>query len=311
MASGARAFGGGLGAAGARRLEAAQVLAALAALGVDGADPGRWPGLAPPSSNAPLHGPGQIPVLSPSRVDLLAKCPLAWALNKAGGSRQAGDRASLGTLIHQLAETYPEADPEAMALHLEERWPELGLADTYSSRRMKDEAKRMARRLGAYQAAHGLPEGSEVVIKPPGPAGRWRLPVRLAGQIDRLELAEDGRVRIVDFKTGANPPAVAEAATNPQLGAYQIAINAGLVPPYRAASEAALVYLSKGARLPTERRQPPLDQAENRQWMETLLTQCADDATGPTFEARTGPQCLNCAVKSSCPAWPQGKQVIA
>ncbi|MDR1441687.1 MAG: PD-(D/E)XK nuclease family protein [Bifidobacteriaceae bacterium] len=295
----------------AGRREAARVLAVLAAAGIDGADPAGWPGLVSPSVSARLYPPASAPVLTPSKVDSLSRCPLLWALNKAGGSREGGDRASLGTLIHWLAEQYPRAGPEELRERLEEQWPELGLADNYSGRRLKAEALEMAARLGVYQRAHpGLVANEAEIMVAPGP-GATALPVRLAGRIDRLEEAGDGKVRVVDFKTGKTAITAAEAAANPQLGSYQLAINAGLVPPHAAASEAVLVYLSRGARGPAELRQAALSGSEDPNWMITLLERCAEDAAGPGFEARPGPHCHSCAVKSSCPALPEGRQVIA
>jgi RecB family exonuclease len=290
---------------------AARVLAVLAGLGIEGANPAEWPGLTTPSVETPLYCPGSVPVLSPSKVESLLECPLQWALTKAGGVRQAGSRADLGSLIHWLAEHYPNDGPEELRARLDERWPELCLDDDYSSRRLKTEAGKMVWRLGVYQQAHPGPLATEAEIVSLQPSGDDSLPVRLAGRIDRLEDGGDGRVRVVDFKTGAAVPTREEAAWNPQLGSYQVAVRAGLVPPYTAVSEAVLVYLSRGTKAAAELRQEPLDQADDPDWMAGLLRQCAADAAGPAFEARVGGRCRTCAVKSSCPAWPEGKQVIA
>jgi superfamily I DNA/RNA helicase/RecB family exonuclease len=293
-------------------MPSAQVLAVLSALGVDGAEPAEWPGLVASSVVDRLYPDHLVPVLTPSKVESLANCPLLWALDGAGGRREAGDQASLGTLIHWLAEHYPAAGPEELSVRLDEQWAHLGLEDNYSSRRLKARAAEMVRRLGVYQQRIDREVVAvEASIRRPGAGEEAGLPVRLAGRIDRLEAGSDGGVRVVDFKTGANVPAVAEAATNPQLGSYQVAVNAGLVAPYDSASEAVLVHLSKGADGPKELVQAPLARAEDPDWMMTLLRRCAEDAVGPRFEARPGAHCRNCAVKTSCPAWPEGKQVIA
>ncbi|MDR3108043.1 MAG: PD-(D/E)XK nuclease family protein [Bifidobacteriaceae bacterium] len=289
---------------------AAKVLAVLAALGIDGADPATWPGLVGTSAEGGIYRPGQLPSLSPSKVESLANCPLSWALNKTGGNREASAQASLGSLIHQLAELYPTAGPDEMREHLRAHWPELGLTDNYSSRRLLERALEMARRLGVYLRTHPELEASEVEIDWADATGA-ELPVRLTGRIDRIEPAGQGRVRIVDFKTGSKVPSAREAETNPQLGAYQAAIDAGLVPPYAASAGAALVYLGAGANAPSELTQESLAQADNPDWMIELLEQCAQAAMRSDFEARPSPRCSYCAVKTSCPAWPEGKQVIA
>src|SRR5665811_42919 len=57
--------------------------------------------------------------------------------------------------------------------------------------------------------------------------------VVLRGVVDRLELVTDDdgtvRVRVVDLKTGRSQVALGEAARHAQLGAYQVAVEAGAV----------------------------------------------------------------------------------
>ena len=44
---------------------------------------------------------------------------------------------------------------------------------------------------------------------------------------DRVERAAEGAVRVIDLKTGRTPPPQSEAQTNPQLAAYQLAVETG------------------------------------------------------------------------------------
>jgi RecB family exonuclease len=53
---------------------------------------------------------------------------------------------------------------------------------------------------------------------------------RLAGRVDRLERDADGRLVVVDLKTGKSKPKDAELPALPQLGAYQLAIEHGAFP---------------------------------------------------------------------------------
>ena len=53
--------------------------------------------------------------------------------------------------------------------------------------------------------------------------------MRLHGYADRLELDDDGRVVVVDLKTGKYPPADATCPRHPQLGLYQLAVDHGAV----------------------------------------------------------------------------------
>ncbi|MDR2348181.1 MAG: PD-(D/E)XK nuclease family protein [Bifidobacteriaceae bacterium] len=306
---------------------AAAVLAVLAGLGAAGAAPGAWPGLAPRSTDQPLladSGLDALPVLSPSQLERLSQCPLSWALQRVGGSVAAGPEASLGTLVHSLAEEFGTLEAlqqapslEALAARLEarlaERWGELSFEGDYTARGFEHRARQMIGNLAAYlDSRRDLAEVAvEARIDPQlaGPAG---LPVRLSGVIDRIETDRAGNVEVVDFKTGKTPPSLASVRTNPQLGAYQLALEAGLVAGRGpvAVAGARLHYLAAGDKgRPAELAQPPLRAGQS--WLQDLLRQCAREAAGPRFEARPGDHCRNCPVATSCPAVVEGKQVTA
>ncbi|MDR1394003.1 MAG: PD-(D/E)XK nuclease family protein [Bifidobacteriaceae bacterium] len=317
--------------------ESAQILAALADLGIPGADPASWPGLLDNSSTGPIYDAGSRPRLSPSGLDVLNKCPLRWALTQNGGSTEAGPEAKLGTLIHHLAQRFgtPEAlhqAPDVLALTvrlesaLDQSWDGLGLGETYSARLLRRRASRMVRGLALYLdqqrdlafSAAEVPISDDPGSAAPDSPAPPDLPVRLAGRIDRLEVDQDGGIAVVDFKTTANPGSPAEAATNPQLGVYQLALQAGLVEGFDAATPAAakLVYLDAtatawrgGPATVRQDRQPPI--ATDTPWMVDLLARCVAGAPGPTFEPVLGDHCQWCQVASSCPAQPSGKQVTA
>src|SRR5690606_41191134 len=53
------------------------------------------------------------------------------------------------------------------------------------------------------------------------------LEVVMSGQVDRLERDEDGRVYVVDLKTGKHTPSRREAERHAQMGAYQLAVAHG------------------------------------------------------------------------------------
>jgi superfamily I DNA/RNA helicase/RecB family exonuclease len=300
---------------------AAAVLAVLAALGKPGAHPGSWPGLLARSTDRPLWPEGRSPVLSPSRLEQLAECPLGWALRHVGGDAPAGAAASLGTLVHSLAEEFGSAaalerlpgraDLRArLRARLAERWPELELVDGYSTRLLGRRAEIMVDNLAQYlDERRGLRRVAlEARISPDGAD----LPVRLRGVVDRIEEDDSGAVRVVDFKTGAAAPTIEAAKTNPQLGAYQAALAAGSVEGFgpTRAREAALVYLEKTSRDEVkELRQPGL--AVGDPWVSNMLAECRAAAAQPTIEARPGSHCRNCPVTASCPAKSSGKQVTA
>jgi hypothetical protein len=315
---------------------AVQVLALLALLGVDGADPESWPGVLERSSQEPIFSPDLKPLLSPSSLEVLANCPLRWALDRAGAKTPVGAAASLGSLIHELAEEFghevaqaaQQTDQPPMALEdlkaqmaeaLDIKWETLGFENNYSARALRLRAEQMVNRLAVYlhSRSHLKQVGLELWFKPTRQLNpQKQLPVLLRGRIDRLEIDSEGRALVVDFKTTqAGPISVKDAAVNPQLGAYQMALEAGWVEGFEAASSggAKLVYLGSVDRQnrPIERKQNPPAQGSTPHWMEDLLVQCGVDASRSWFEARPGKNCRICDVKASCPVQVEGKQVTA
>ena len=136
----------------------------------------------------------------------------------------------------------------------------------------------------------------------------------LRGSVDRVEQADDGAVRVVDLKTGASPPSVAKAVENPQLGAYQLAVDAGAFAdlPHGATSGGAqLVYLGTGVSA-TTRVQPALGpETDGPSWARVMVDQVADKMAASTFEATANDLCDRCPVRRSCPVRGEGGQVVA
>ena len=113
--------------------------------------------------------------------------------------------------------------------------------------------------------------------------------VILSGYIDRVELTPEGAVVIVDLKTGKREPQTnAKVVDNPQLGAYQLAFEAGAIPE-------AIGHPSGGAKLlvlrPTATKsdyaepwQPPFDD-ERREAFLTRIRQAVSVMRGTSFTA--------------------------
>jgi RecB family exonuclease len=138
--------------------------------------------------------------------------------------------------------------------------------------------------------------------------------VRLNGYADRLELDEDGRVVVIDLKTGKYPPPDKELPSNPQLGLYQYAVANGAVDELLSARPdhdggpgrpggAELVQLRKevrgGAKVQTQAPQEPDEDghlAVERQLMEAVAV-----VRGEEFHARAGGHCEHCTFQAICP----------
>ncbi|MBW4096111.1 MAG: ATP-dependent helicase [Acidobacteria bacterium] len=210
--------------------EAAAVLAGLAQRRVPGADPAQWWGLAPLSSTAPIVPAGEPVHVSPSRVEAVQKSPLNWFISQAGGEVATDFARSLGTLVHAIAQDMPDAAGSEYVAELERRWASLGMKDNWEGQADYARATEMVRKLAVYviemrndgRTLRAVEHDFSVDI--PSASG---VVARLRGQVDRLELDHDGKVVIVDLKTGRSKPTAKELPEHPQLAAYQAAIHAG------------------------------------------------------------------------------------
>ena len=323
-----------LDAASAEAAEAASVLAALAAAEppVPGAHPASWWGLAPLSSTGPVVPAGSTVYVSPSKVETVQKSPLDWFVQAAGGEAATDFARSLGTLVHAIAQDLPDASGGEYVAELVKRWPALGMKDNWEGKLDFQRAEGMVRKLAQYvlimrsegRSLLGVEQDFEVklpdVVPEADGGGEDRWPARpavLRGQVDRLEIDAEGRLVIVDLKTGKRQPGKAELERHPQLGAYQAAVLAGgftgpddgtpLLP-----GGAVLAQLGTGTKSPGVQSQPPLEPDAN--WALELVGEAARVMSGSTFEARHDPAKgghggHGCRLPEVCPLCARGKQV--
>lgn len=331
---------------------AAATLARLADEGVAGADPAEWHGLAAPSSDAPLFPAGQRVPVSPSRIETAGTCTLRWALEAAGGTAPPSARQSLGTLLHALAQEYPRGGRQELLAELDRRWPELGLGTGWPATLERHRAEAMVARLADYLAHAGEPLAIEArfeltldraVVRgsldrveraepdatdarpgaadaEPGAAhtepGAPHAEPGAPGADRGAPGAEPQRVRIVDLKTGRTAPSAQEATTNPQLGAYQLAVDAGAVDGLPAGARSAgaqLVFISDVNKAKAAlRTQPPLgpEQPDTPSWARAHIEEVAERMAASSFAATINPMCDRCPVRRSCPLRDEGGQVV-
>ncbi|HWJ84600.1 MAG TPA: PD-(D/E)XK nuclease family protein, partial [Cellulomonas sp.] len=280
-----------------------------AAEGVDGAAPDEWHGLAASSTDVALWGPDERVPVSPSRIETAQRCSLRWALEAAGGTAADSGHQTLGTLVHAIAQEHPDGTYDELVAALDERWGELGLGTGWPARATRAKADAMVRRLAGYLAGAGealLVEGGFELTTD-------RALVR--GTADRIESAgADGQVWVVDLKTGSSAPSKDKARANPQLAAYQLAVDDGAfeeLPDGVRSAEARLVYLGTGVKA-TVREQPGLEpEVDGPGWARTLVDAVADSMAASTFVATSNDLCDRCPVRRSCPVRGEGTQVVA
>ncbi|NEE04128.1 ATP-dependent helicase [Phytoactinopolyspora halotolerans] len=294
-----------------RRRGAAVQLARLASEGVRQADPDRWYGLPALSVADPLGEPDAPVRVSPSRVEEFNRCELRWLLKTCGATDSDMTRAGVGSLVHDLAEkaVAEQWSEDMMLTELERAWPSLDVGEGWSAAREYERVQEMVRRLAGWLKENprrliGVELDFDVRV------GR----ARLVGRVDRLDADDEGRLVVVDYKTGKSKPTAAEVGEHAQLATYQVAVERGAFDDAtggeRRSGGASLVQLGKPSRgKADEQRQSPLADAEDPEWARKLLERTAEGMTQPVFQARRGSWCGFCPARPSCPVFPDGDQV--
>ena len=299
-----------------RRAAAAAQLARLAAAGVPGADPRDWYGLASLSDDRPLVDDAELVRLSPSRLEAFVRCPLRWLLESAGGTSGDSTSQGIGTLVHALAQQVADdgVPGDEVAAQLQERLASaitrVDLGSGWFAARQRERAAEMVRKLAEWLRTNtrvfvAAEQDFEVTI------GR----AVLKGQVDRLEQDAQGRLFVVDLKTGKHPPTKAALETHAQLGAYQVAVEFGafdeVAADVRASGGAALVQVGTGTVKAAVNAQVPLSESDDPGWALQMIERSARGMAASVFTAIDNDMCRSCPVRTSCPVRDEGRQVTA
>ncbi|HWB38276.1 MAG TPA: PD-(D/E)XK nuclease family protein, partial [Rugosimonospora sp.] len=291
----------------ARRQAAAGQLARLAGAGVPGAHPDQWWGLAPLSDERPLVDADGVVTVSPSTVESVQRCSLRWLLERHGGSGDRSPEQSVGDLVHEIAQqaTDPGAREELLS-YLDSEFGKIELSARWLAGPQRRRAEQMIDKLVSWLAAN--PRRLAAIER--DFAVHVDAGVRIKGRVDRLEVDDQGRLVVIDLKTGRSSPAAGELAEYPQLGAYQAAVEAGAFPELGTeAGGAALVQLGTDHVKVQEQRQPPLADAADPTWAAALVRRTAATMAGSTFRAVVNNRCRACPVRHACPISGKGRHL--
>lgn len=247
------------------------------------------------------------PALSPSRANDFHQCPLLFRLRTIDQvSEPPSEAATLGTLVHAVLEKVydlpaRERTPEAAFELLRPTWdgmlakdPSLeGLHPSPEDvdRWLGDAAQRIETYFTLENPQRLEPDAREQFLE-------WRMPDGpvLRGIVDRVDVAEDGSIRIVDYKTGKAP-----APQYGQQAKFQMRFYALLVSKLRGRipSVLQLLYLRDGGTVALNPTPEDLDLAEHEirgVWAE--IRYAAERAEWPSRRSRL---CAWCNFQGLCP----------
>lgn len=247
--------------------------------------------------------------LSPSRAKDFMQCPLLFRFRTVDRLPEPPSPAAVrGTLVHSVLERLfdlPAAgrEPAAALELLEPAWQEL-----------REERPDVEEMFPAPQDLHEwLISARELVERYFGvenpqrlePAEREKLVevelgsgIRLRGFVDRLDVAPDGAVRVVDYKTGRSPKPQWAAEAMFQMRFYGLILwRLTGTPPRRL----QLVYLGDGQVLTLDPTQNELLATEER--IEAIWSAIARAAATGNFQPRRSRLCDWCSFRDLCPAF--------
>ncbi|SDS99101.1 RecB family exonuclease [Actinopolymorpha singaporensis] len=256
-----------------------------------------------------------LAVLSPSRASDFLTCPLRYRFRVIDRlPERPSPEAARGTVVHAVLERLFDLPAggrtidEACTL-LRPQWDRLVEAEPELSELFGDEeggfdperlegfladARALLDRYFTLEDPTRLePAEREMYVECELDSG-----LRLRGYIDRLDVAPDGALRVVDYKTGRAPGPGYEQRAMFQMRCYALMLwrLRGVVPRLL-----QLVYLGSGDVL----RYSP-DEADLRataRKLQALWNAIERAHTTGEWRASPGPLCDWCDHKSRCPAW--------
>jgi superfamily I DNA/RNA helicase/RecB family exonuclease len=290
---------------GAKAQDAAGILKALSENGIYLADTQSWIGSLPLSSDLPVIDAEKEVVISPSGAESFVECGVKWFLQNNGGSDGDSTAQVLGSAIHAFAAKMvqePGTSKEDLIANLESSWKLIDPDSGWVSASHLESAVTMLEKFVAYHT-----KTTRTVVD-----AEMRFDIslgraRIKGSVDRLEVEADGRLFIIDFKTGSSAISVKDAKENLQLASYQVGIAEGGFTQGTVSAGAELVYLGTDAAGATIRSQHTVDVEATK----TKLNEIADGMGAATFFATINKRCKGCPVRKSCPVQSDGRTVIS
>jgi superfamily I DNA/RNA helicase/RecB family exonuclease len=282
---------------------------------VPSADPATWWGVRPRTHAAtPVRDPDAPLRVSASALESLLDCPAKWFLEReAAGETLSTSAQGFGLVVHALADRVAKgevAETDDLMGYVDRVWSQLAFRTPWTAAKERAE---VARALDRFLAWHRRPGARTVIateqkLEAEVVIGAERIVLR--GYADRLELDENGRVVVVDFKTTKYPPPDKDLPANPQLGLYQLAVDHGaadhlLDPEHRPGRSggAELVQLRRSVRgeVKVQHQGPQQPGPSGFTPAEEQLAEVVGRLRAEQFHARPGDHCDHCDFHTMCP----------
>ena len=260
------------------------------------------------------------PSLSPSRAADFKTCPLLYRFRTIDRLPERKSLAAVrGTLVHSVLERLydlpaagrtVEAAQELLAPAWAELREEPGIADLFATAQEEGaetdanapesvetwlaSAGRLVEKYFTLEDPTRIqPHGREELVEVTLPDG-----LLLRGYVDRLDLAANGALRVVDYKTGSTPREMFEGKALFQMKFYALVLwrTRGVV-----ASQLKLIYLGDGEALTYAPDEAELVRFERT--LQAIWTAIQRAVATGDFRPNKSRLCDWCDHQAVCPAW--------
>ena len=293
----------------AKREFAGKLLNTLAANEIASAKSENWLGGLAISTAEPVLPPDAEVSVSPSNLQSFSECGLKWFIEKSGGRDGDSTAQLLGIAIHSLAammKTEPGLSYEDLVNRLENGWQ---LIDGNKGWVRDYQFKKALEKLEKFYNWHSENKANRTLFAVEAEFSKVIGRALFNGSVDRVEIDSEGRVYIVDLKTGASDISKAKSEENKQLAGYQLAVYEEAFKeesPGNQSAGAELLFLGNDSKSASAKPQLPKD----HQKVLGEVIAAADAMSANEFIATVNDRCRTCAVKGLCPIQPHGRTVI-
>ena len=287
----------------------ARLLRTLAAKEIQSAKVENWLGGLSLSTTEPILPPDAEVSVSPSNLQSFSECGLKWFIEKSGGRDGDSTAQLLGIAIHSLAAMLkgePGLTFEELSTRLENGWQ---LIDGNKGWVRDYQFKLALEKLEKFYKWHSTNKSNRTLFAVEAEFKKVIGRALFNGSVDRVEVDNEGRVYIVDLKTGAPDISKKKAEDHKQLAGYQLAVYeeafTGESPGNQSAG-AELLFLGTDSKSAAAKPQT----VKNHETIKAEVIAAADAMSANEFTATVNDRCRMCAVKGLCPIQPQGRTVI-
>lgn len=248
----------------------------------------------------PLPSIPPLTYISYSQIQTFDSCPLHYKLRYLLNVPSSPSPAlSYGVSVHSTLRDFfqhlradEKIKPELMHELLQRNWIHVGFASKSHDQKAFEQADKMLYAF-AENTLIALPNTLAIEL----PFNFWLNKLKVGGRIDRIDKLSDGRIEIIDYKTGSNVPDEKKLKEDFQLTFYALAateIRDEILN--RAPDEVVLTlyYLEANKKLSTVRSKEELDIAKDK------ILKKVEEIQYSTFTCSGGIFCKNCEYAMVC-----------